>query len=200
MYSFPLARSSCPCSAGVLHALLCLKVCSWCIHGERCTPCLPTPPPFCSPFAFFKLTYYKRSYKHFLHCPFLLEKVFWTILLYSVSLISLLLHKKSKSWTSEFYPPVFLRREYTFYIQNVTLGQPVLGDLTQIFCPTCCERLGPSKCLRELRGQDSSMLLTPLDFSCLLQLVSPAHCFPTFVCCLHRSQPRSSSSTFQTCV
>ena len=27
-----------PPSAGVLHALLCLKVCSWCIHGERYTP------------------------------------------------------------------------------------------------------------------------------------------------------------------
>ena len=92
-------------------------------------------------------------------------------------------------------------REYTFYIQTVTLGQPVLGDLTQIFCPMCCERLSPSKCLRELKGQAPPCLLTLLGFSCLLQLVSPAHCLPTFVCCtLHRSQPGSSSSTFQTCV
>ena len=38
---------SCPLSAGVLHALLCLKVYSWCICGERCTPHPATPlPPF----------------------------------------------------------------------------------------------------------------------------------------------------------
>ena len=46
--SFPLVRYSCPLSAGVLHALLCLKVCSWCIGGETCTPRPPTPLPFCS--------------------------------------------------------------------------------------------------------------------------------------------------------
>ena len=45
IYSFPLVRYSCPLSAGVLHAPLCLKVYSWCICGERCTPCPPTPPP-----------------------------------------------------------------------------------------------------------------------------------------------------------
>ena len=49
IYPFSLVRYSCPLSAGVLHALLCLKVYSWCIHGERCTPCQPTPPPSCSP-------------------------------------------------------------------------------------------------------------------------------------------------------
>ena len=49
IYSFPLVRSSCPLSAGVLHALLCLKGYSSCIHGERCTPCPPSPPPSCSP-------------------------------------------------------------------------------------------------------------------------------------------------------
>ena len=48
-YSFPLVRYSCPLSAGILHALLCLKVYSWCIHGERCTPRPLTPPPSCSP-------------------------------------------------------------------------------------------------------------------------------------------------------
>ena len=36
IYSFPLVRYSCLLSAGVLHALLCLKVYSWCIRGERC--------------------------------------------------------------------------------------------------------------------------------------------------------------------
>ena len=45
IYSFPLVRSSCPLAAGVLDALLCLKVYSWCIHGERCTPRPPTPKP-----------------------------------------------------------------------------------------------------------------------------------------------------------
>ena len=48
IYSLPLVKYSCLLSAGVLHALLCLKVYSWCIHGERCTLHLPTPPS-CSP-------------------------------------------------------------------------------------------------------------------------------------------------------
>ena len=48
IYSFPLVRYSCPLSAGVLHALLCLKMYYWCISGDGCTPCLPTPPPSCS--------------------------------------------------------------------------------------------------------------------------------------------------------
>ena len=43
--SFPLARYSCLLSAGVLQALLCLKVYSWCIHGERYTLHPPTPLP-----------------------------------------------------------------------------------------------------------------------------------------------------------
>ena len=51
IYSFPLVRYSCLLSASVLHALLCLKVYSWCIHGERCTPCPPTtlPPSYALP-------------------------------------------------------------------------------------------------------------------------------------------------------
>ena len=48
IYSFPQVRYSCPLSAGVLHLLLCLKVYSWCICGERCTPCPHTAPPSCS--------------------------------------------------------------------------------------------------------------------------------------------------------
>jgi len=48
IYSFPLGRYSCLLSAGVLHALLCLKVYSWCICGERCTPFPPIPLPSCS--------------------------------------------------------------------------------------------------------------------------------------------------------
>ena len=55
IYSFPLVVYSCPLSAGVLHALPCLKVCSWCIRGERCTPCPPSSPPSCYPhFCFYK--------------------------------------------------------------------------------------------------------------------------------------------------
>ena len=42
--SFPVVMYSCPLLAGVLQDLLCLKVYFWCICGERCTPCLPTPP------------------------------------------------------------------------------------------------------------------------------------------------------------
>ena len=49
IYSFPLLRYSCLFLTGILHALLCLKVYSWCICGERCTPCPPTPLPSCSP-------------------------------------------------------------------------------------------------------------------------------------------------------
>ena len=48
IYSFPLVRFSWLLSAGVLHALLCLKMYSWCIHGERGTPCPPTASPSCS--------------------------------------------------------------------------------------------------------------------------------------------------------
>ena len=48
IYSLPLVRYSCLFSAGVLHALLYLKVYSWCTHRERCTPGLPTPLSSCS--------------------------------------------------------------------------------------------------------------------------------------------------------
>ena len=48
VYSFALLRYSCPLLAGVLHALLCLKVYSWCIRRERCSPRPPAPPPSCS--------------------------------------------------------------------------------------------------------------------------------------------------------
>ena len=53
--SFPLVRYSCPLSAGVLQTLLCLKVYSWCIRGERCTSHPLTPPP--SSFFFFNLIF-----------------------------------------------------------------------------------------------------------------------------------------------
>ena len=43
--SFLLVRYSCLLSAGVPQALLCLKMYSCCIHGERCTPHPLTPPP-----------------------------------------------------------------------------------------------------------------------------------------------------------
>ena len=49
IYSSPLIRYSCPLSAGVPYALLCLKVYFWGICGERCIPHLLTPPPSCSP-------------------------------------------------------------------------------------------------------------------------------------------------------
>ena len=45
--SFPKVKYSCPLSARVPLAFLCVKVYFWCICGERCTPHSPTPPPFC---------------------------------------------------------------------------------------------------------------------------------------------------------
>ena len=53
IYSFPLVRYSCLLSTGILHAVLCLKVYSWCIHGERCTSRPPTRSPSCSLFLIF---------------------------------------------------------------------------------------------------------------------------------------------------
>ena len=49
IYYFPLVRYASLLSAGVLDALLYLKLYSWCIHWKRCTPHPPTPPPSCSP-------------------------------------------------------------------------------------------------------------------------------------------------------
>ena len=47
---FPSGSGTPVCSQLVhLQALLCLKVYSWCICGERCTPRPHTPPPSCSP-------------------------------------------------------------------------------------------------------------------------------------------------------
>ena len=51
IYSFWLVQYSCVLWAGVLHALLCLKLYSWYVCGERCTPCPPTAPPSFSPLA-----------------------------------------------------------------------------------------------------------------------------------------------------
>ena len=48
IYSFPLVRYYCLLSAGVLHALLCLKVYSQCICGKRCTSRPPTLLASCS--------------------------------------------------------------------------------------------------------------------------------------------------------
>ena len=70
IYSFQLVRSSCPLPAVVLHALLCLEVYSWCIHGERCTPCPPILPPSCSPQLFGFLLKYPQtcSARHLVFC------------------------------------------------------------------------------------------------------------------------------------
>ena len=60
IYSFPLVKYSCLLSAGILHALLCLKVYSWCICGDRCTLCPPTPLPSCSPKWYFWARWWKE--------------------------------------------------------------------------------------------------------------------------------------------
>ena len=63
IYSFPLVRYSCLLSAVVLQALLCLKVYNWCIHGDRCTPHSPTPPPssYVLDFAFIAFVFNVKS-------------------------------------------------------------------------------------------------------------------------------------------
>ena len=70
IYSFQLVRSSCPLPAVVLHALLCLEVYSWCIHGERGTSCPPILPPSCSPQLFGFLLKYPQtcSARHLVFC------------------------------------------------------------------------------------------------------------------------------------
>ena len=45
---FPLVRYSCQLSAGVPQALLCLKVYSWYVQGDRCTPSAPITLSSCS--------------------------------------------------------------------------------------------------------------------------------------------------------
>ena len=55
IHSFLLVRYSFVLSAGVLHAHLCLKVYSWCIRGERCTPCPTTPVRSSSIISFYNL-------------------------------------------------------------------------------------------------------------------------------------------------
>ena len=62
VYSFPLVRYSRLLSAGVLQALLCLQVYSWCIRGERCILCPPTPPPSCSPYFIFNKQPHMNAY------------------------------------------------------------------------------------------------------------------------------------------
>lgn len=56
MYSFPLVRYSCPFSAGVLHAHLCLKVYSWIICGEMHSMSIYS---FAILFLFYNLTFWK---------------------------------------------------------------------------------------------------------------------------------------------
>ena len=53
IHSFLLVRYCCSFSAGVLPELLCVEAYCWCVHGERCSSCLPTPPPSCSLYAEF---------------------------------------------------------------------------------------------------------------------------------------------------
>ena len=88
IYSFPVVRYCCTLSVGVLQDPLCLKVYSWCIHGERYTPCPPTPSSSCSS----KFIY------------FWLEDNWCTILCWSLSYINMIydigIHMSPPSLTS----------------------------------------------------------------------------------------------------
>ena len=61
IYCFPAVRYSCLLSGGVLQALLCLKVHSWCICGKRCTPHPPTHLPSLLPFTSFLTAFFYVS-------------------------------------------------------------------------------------------------------------------------------------------
>ena len=68
IYSFLLVRYSCSFSAGVLHALLCLKVHSWCICGE-----MYSMSTYTSAILFSSIIYYFISFsiiyiEHILSC------------------------------------------------------------------------------------------------------------------------------------
>ena len=58
-----------------LHALLCLKVYSWCIHGERCTPCSPTPSPSCSLSVMY--IYFNNGFICLFNCLFSFTFIHW---------------------------------------------------------------------------------------------------------------------------
>ena len=115
IYPSPLIRCSCLLSAGVLHALLCLKVYSWCIRGGRCTPRPPTPPPSwsLSPYGFInpeiafpdKMTYllilwniWRESHKTLRGTYVYLYFIgLWTHWNWAFRIILLFLHKTSSS-------------------------------------------------------------------------------------------------------
>ena len=59
--SIPVVRYSYLLSVHVLQALLCLKVYSWWIRGEKCIPHPSTPPPSCS-FSHIILNYHFLSF------------------------------------------------------------------------------------------------------------------------------------------
>ena len=79
IYSFPLVRYSCPLSAGVRHALLFLKVYSWCIRGERCTPRPPITLPSCSPVWMFKTISKTRKLENWNVCEIFVLPVLYYI-------------------------------------------------------------------------------------------------------------------------
>ena len=100
IYSFPLVRHSCPLSGGVLHELLCLKVYSWCIHGERCTPRPPTSLPSCSLFYYFWWDWFVSF------CNFLSISCLGGISVYY--LVLLLIHIRNNSSLNKVELSVFL--------------------------------------------------------------------------------------------
>ena len=102
-YSFPLVRYSCPLSADGLYAFLCVKVYSWCIREERCTPCPPPVPPSCSPRPFL----YSSVYSCHL---FLISPASSRSLLFLPYIVHFL------AWNNPFISPVLLKRSLDFPI------------------------------------------------------------------------------------
>ena len=148
---------------------------------------------------FFLSTYYKRSYKHFLHCPFLLEKVFWTIKFYLVSLILLLLHK-IPNFEHLSFNLLFSWWENTRSISKLSLWVNLSLEIWFKSFVLCAVR---DSVLPNVLGNWGDrhlhvswpFLTFRACFSWWAQIIASPH-----LCTLHRSQPGSSSSTFQTCV
>ena len=119
IYSFPLVRHSCPLSAGVLHALLCLKVYSWCIRGERCTPRPPIPLPPCS-----------LIVASWPACRFLRRQVRWSGIPISWRNFHSLLWSTESKALAQSMKQMFFLEFYCFFYDPMDVGNLISGSST----------------------------------------------------------------------